>query len=240
MADLTFLQQKPGTIDAINRHYEEERRPRHHLGLSQAGHECKRLLWYTHQGYEGKAIEGRVLRLFQLGNLLEDQVVSDLRACGMILHGSQREVVFTQDGVTLRGHIDGIVNGLIEAPKTPHLFECKSANDKKFKELVKLASYQLWNIVYYWQVQIYMLGLGLKRAVVFVYNKNDSELYMERIRLEKEATIEKLNSVFEAITSPVVPDRLCPRADFYLAKWCSYYDRCFGCAKKKKAQVGLW
>jgi hypothetical protein len=231
MADLSFLQEQPGTLDAINLWYESQRKPRHHLGLSQAGHKCKRYLWYTHNGHEGKSIEGRILRLFQLGNVLEDQVVFDLRACGFFISQSQREVVFTQDGIELRGHIDGIIEGLIESPATPHLFECKSASKKKFEELLKKASYRAWNETYYWQVQVYMLGLKLKRAAVFVYCKDDSRMYYERIKLDREATIDKLNNIFEAITSPVEPERACPRADNFEAKWCDYYKECFGGGK---------
>lgn len=241
MADLSFLQQIPGTVDLINGAYETARKPRGYLGLSQAGHPCKRYLWYMHNGHIGKAIEGRVLRLFQLGNVIEDQVIADLRTAGCVVTDQQREVVFTQEKTRLVGHIDGIVKGLVEAPETEHLFECKSANKKKFDGLLKLGSYEQFNEIYYWQVQFYMLGLGLKRAAVFVYCKDDSRLYMERIRADKEATVEKLQSVFEAITSTVEPERLCPRADYYEAKWCDFHGICFGCADAViTEQNGLW
>lgn len=229
MADLTFLEEQPGTVDAVNLDYEARRVPRDWLGLSQAGHECKRYLWYTHNGYQGKPIEGRVLRLFQLGNVIEDQVIADLMSAGVRHYAGQREVKFTQDGVELVGHIDGIVEGLIESPATPHLFECKSASDKKFRELVKLGDYEKWNPVYGFQVQAYMLGLKLKRAAVFVYNKNTSEMKLFRVKLRREETIKKLQGIFEAITSPVKPDRKCPRADYYKAKWCDFREICFGC-----------
>lgn len=228
MADLSFLQQQPGTVDAVNLYYEAHRKSRRRLGLSQAGHKCKRFLWYTHKGYDAAPIEGRILRLFQLGNLLEDQVVSDLRACGFRIHGEQRQVVFTQDDIKLVGHIDGIIEGLIESPATPHLFECKSASKKKYDELIKKGSCRAWNEVYYWQLQFYMLGLKLKRAATFVYCKDDSRLYFERVKLDKEASIAKLQSIFEAITSPIEPERSCPRPDYYEAKWCPYYAVCFG------------
>jgi len=228
MADLSFLEQQPGTVQAVDLWYESSRRQRRHLGLSQAGHPCKRYLWYVHNGYQAAEIEGRVLRLFQLGNLLEDQVVADLRVCGFTISQQQREAVFTQDKLRLVGHIDGIIEGLIEAPVTPHLFECKSASKKKFDELIKLGSYRKWNETYFWQVQFYMLGLKLKRAAAFVYCKDDSRLHMERIRLEKEETIERLQSVFAAIGSETEPERMCPRADHYSAKWCPYYQTCFG------------
>lgn len=228
MADLSFLQQQPGTLDAINLWYESQRKPRGYLGLSQAGHDCPRCLWYRHQGYDDNPIEGRILRLFQLGNVIEDQVVADLRACGFSIYHQQREVVFTQEVVTLRGHIDGIIEGLIESPAIPHLFECKSASKKKFDELLKCGSYAKWNPVYAWQVQFYMLGLKLKRAAVFVYCKDDSRMYFERIKIDKEATIERLQWIFDSITQVEPPERKCKRADSWDAKWCDFYAECFG------------
>jgi len=238
MADLSFLQSQPGTVDAINLWYESQRRPRGYLGLSQAGHDCGRFLWYAHHGYAGKPIEGRILRLFQLGNVIEGQMVADLRACGFTVYHQQREVVFTQGDIRLVGHIDGIVEGLIESPATPHLFECKSASKKKFDELVKLGSYAKWNPVYTWQVQFYMLGLKLKRAAVFVYNKDNSSLYFERIKLDKEATIERLQWIFDAIGQAEPPERKCKRADAWDAKFCDFYGECFPmCGVPQK---GLW
>ena len=225
MTDLTeFL---PGTVEAIDAFYEANLEPRTRLGLSECGNKCTRRLWYKHIGDPGKQPEGRVLRLFQLGNILEEQVIADLKAAGVNHHSDQKEVVFELDDTVLTGHIDGIVEGLLEAPKTPHLFECKTASLKKFTELQKKGSYRDWNEVYFWQVQFYMLGLNLSKAAVFVYCKDDSRLYMERIPLNKEATVKKLQEVFRAITAPTPPERLCPNASWFEAKWCPYYTRCF-------------
>lgn len=238
MASLEFLQEA-GTLAKIDQAYVQQRKPRGYLGLSQAGHPCKRHLWYEHNGYESEPIDGRVLRLFQLGNLIEDQVIADLSLIGCLVYHQQREVVFTQDGVRLVGHIDGIVIGLHESPNTPHIFECKSASKKKFDELLKAGSYEKFNEVYFWQVQFYMLGLGLKRAAAFVYCKDDSRLYMERIKLRKQETVDRLASIFEAVTSPIEPDRLCPRADNYQAKWCKFKGVCWGGKSKSNGEY-LW
>jgi len=240
MADLSFLETEPGTLQAIDLWYEAQRTHRGYLGLSQAGHDCPRWLWYQSHGYTGSEIEGRVLRLFQMGNMVEDQVVADLRACGFTVRDQQREVVFTQDGVRLVGHIDGIVEGLIESPATPHLFECKSANKKKFDELKKLGSYRKWNSVYFWQLQFYMLGLKLTRAAVFVYCKDDSRMYLERLKLDKEATIERLQSIFTSISAATPPGRLCKRADAWQAKFCSFCGPCWNNGVRGVRQAGEW
>ena len=239
MGNLAFLNEQ-STVALINSAYEQKRQPRQRLGLSQAGHECKRFLWYTHQGFVGSKPDGRVLRLFQLGNVIEDQVIADLSIAGCQVFHQQREVMFTQDGVELVGHIDGIVKGLVESPETPHLFENKSASKKKFDELLKAGSYGKWNPIYYWQTQFYMLGLKLKRAAAFVYCKDDSRLYMERIKLDRDATIKRLQRVFEAITAPMEPERLCKRADHYESKWCPHYERCFGITTKTEQVVFPW
>ena len=239
MVGLTsVLSDIPTTIKALDAWYEADNTPRTRLGLSQAGHECKRFLWYCHNGFVGDQPEGRILRLFQLGNILEDQTIMDLKLAGVYHHSCQKEVKFSQDDVVLTGHIDGIVEGLIEAPVTPHLFEHKTCSRKKYDELIRKGSYHAWNEVYFWQVQFYMLGLKLKKAAVFVYCKDDSRLYLERIKLERDATFKKLRSVFEAINSSIEPDRACPRVDFYKAKWCSHYKTCFNLHKPKAWGTG--
>jgi CRISPR/Cas system-associated exonuclease Cas4 (RecB family) len=215
------------TVDAINADYEARNVPRSRLGLSQAGHQCKRCLWYTHHGFPAKQPEGRVLRLFQLGNILEDQTIIDLKSAGVLHHSNQKEVRHSRGDITLTGHIDGIVEGLLESPETPHLFEHKTCSLKKYNELLKCGSYQKWNETYYWQVQFYMLGLKLTRAAVFVYCKDNSALYMERIKLDRQATIDKLHAVFDAISEAVPPKRSCPTQAWHEAKWCNYYDECW-------------
>ena len=224
MADLSFLAET-GTVARIDRAYEAANKPRTHLGLSQCGHECPRYLWYMHHGFVGEQPEGRVLRLFSLGNAIEDEIIAGLRLAGCTVTDQQREVKFTQDGVELLGHIDGVVEGLEESSQ-PHLFEAKSCNAKRFKELQKHGDYRKFSETYYWQVQVYMLDLGLKRAAAFIYNKDTSELMMVRVRLDREATIEKLRQIFETITGEL-PERSCPREDYYKARFCNYRELCF-------------
>lgn len=224
MADLSFLAET-GTVARIDRAYEAANKPRAHLGLSAAGDPCARKIWYMHRGHVGEQPFGRVLRLFSLGNAIEDEIIAGLRLAGCIVTDQQKEVRFTQDGVELLGHIDGIVTGLEESSQ-PHLFEAKSCNAKRFKELQKHGDYRKFSEAYFWQVNFYMLGLGLKRAAAFIYNKDNSELMMVRVRLDREATTEKLQQIFETITGEL-PERSCPREDYYKAKFCNYREICF-------------
>ena len=40
-------------------------------------------------------------------------------------------------GGHLRGHLDAVVQGLLEAPKTPHVWDCKTSKAEKFRAVVK-------------------------------------------------------------------------------------------------------
>ena len=232
--DLTKIIKTNRTVDKIDAYYESSNKPRSRLGLSAIGHKCMRYLWYTHHGYQQEQPPGRVLRLFQLGNILEDQIVSDLMAAGYLVGNNQKEVEIELYGIKLLGHIDGMITRLQESKKT-HLLEIKTAGEKSYKKLIKAGSYEEWNQVYKMQVQVYMLGLKLERCLAIVYNKNDSSLYTERIRFDRDWIFGKLPGIFQAIGQTGPPERNCPRSDWYEAKWCNFYDICW---KKQEVNNG--
>jgi len=232
MADLSFLNETT-SIAAIDADYEARYKPRNRLGLSQCGHICDRWLWYKHNGVQAEPPNGRVLRLFQLGNLLEDQLAIDLMSAGFTIHSQQKYVEFTQDNLRIRGSVDGIIEGLIESNK-PHLWECKSMASKGFSKLLK-DGYEAYNPQYKAQLHCYMMGLKLNRAYVTVYNKDTSKLYAERIKLDRKFAHATLQRVFDIMGTSVAPERACPRQDWYEAKWCDYRDLCWN-----QQAVSVW
>lgn len=226
MADLHAQINQCSVAKRIDDCYVEKRQSRDRLGVSQLGHHCERWLWYVHNKHAPKPLPGRILRLFKLGELIEDQTVRDLEQAGYRVWGRQQEVSFTDGELRLTGHIDGFVSGLDESKKN-HLWECKSAKNTEFNKLVKLGSYEKWKPVYKAQVHLYMLGTCTNRALVTVYSKNDSELYTERIKLDREYAIGKLADAFNAIKQVDPPERSCPNAKWFEAKFCDYYNICW-------------
>ena len=226
MVDLKGIidQGSPGKV--VEEYYHSNQTSRDYLGLSECGHECKRYLWYRHNGYTPSPIDGRVLRLFQLGNLIEDQAIADLRSVGLTVTDQQKEVTFEHNGITLRGHVDGVITGLVESSK-PHLWECKSASSKQFQKLYRLGRYEEWNPKYRGQLQVYMLGLKLNRALVWVECKDDSRIYTERVRLDKEFAINLLQDVFAAISMEDPPERACPSMSWWQSKFCNFNEVCW-------------
>lgn len=226
MANLTEILNQNSVVSVINNWYEDNYQPRTTLGLSEIGHQCHRYLWYIHNGYTKGKSSGQKLRLFEFGKSIESLVIKDLINAGYQVHSQQEEIFFELNGIKLYGHIDGKIEGLSESKQT-HVLEIKSCNDKAFKSLLKIRSYEQWQPKYKGQIQVYMLGCELKRALTIVYNKNTSEMYSERIRLDKEYAVNLLSDVFQAIGRKESPLRLCPKAEWYEAKWCDFYKECF-------------
>jgi len=225
MTNIAEVVNKVSTISIIDFTYERKFKQRRRLGLSQVGHSCGRFLWMKHRGYDEPVPSGRVLRLFEMGNMVETAMVADLTSAGFVITDSQKHVEFTMDGITLTGSIDGIITGLVESGQ-PHLFECKSMGAKGFKKLLK-DGYEAYSDVYKVQIHAYMLGLGLKKAFVTVYNKDTSELYQERIDIKEDWIIGRLQDVFKAIAQESPPERHCPDADNFEAKFCPFYKECW-------------
>ncbi|MDP8228358.1 MAG: hypothetical protein P9M15_02770, partial [Candidatus Electryoneaceae bacterium] len=128
----------PPTVQAIYDVYEDERGGfRSHLGGSIIGRECERELWYSFRWCTVPQYSGRVLRLFETGQLAEERFIENLRSVGVEVHDQDEETGmqygFTDFGGHFAGSIDGVALGIIEAPKTWHLLEFKTYNDKRFK-----------------------------------------------------------------------------------------------------------
>lgn len=67
-------------------------------------------------------------------------------------------------GGHIRGKCDAKAIGVPEAPKTEHLCEFKSSNDKSYEEIVKKGCKEA-KPLHYGQVQIGMHAFGLTRAL---------------------------------------------------------------------------
>lgn len=174
----------PTTINAIEEYYEKNAdKPRHHLGCSQIGHKCDRYLWYSFRWAVIEKFEGRMLRLFNVGHHFETLIIKNLRSIGVDIRSSQDRVGF---GSHVSGSVDGIIHsGLPESPTKKHVAEFKTHSQKSFDTLKK-DFVQKAKPLHYVQMQTYMLGLKIDRAFYIAINKNTSELYTERVKLDKE------------------------------------------------------
>lgn len=225
---------------------------RPHLGASQIGAPCTRALWYGFRWSKRQQFSGRMLRLFETGQLAEARFIDELRSIGCEVSegpapGEQWRV--SSLGGHFGGSMDAACLGLPEAPKTWHCCEFKTHNAKSFKELsekgVEKAKPQ-----HYAQMQIYMALTGMERALYLASNKDTDELYSERVHADADAAKKLIDRAELIIYSEEPPPKISNDPAFFQCKFCDYSGICHGtdaplptcrsCAHVTPERNGCW
>lgn len=202
------------TVEAIYRSYElrDQHDERSYLGMSVLGEECERRLWYGFRwAHAAETFNGRKLRLFDTGHREEARLIEDLRAIGCVVHDVDQETrlqwsVETANGHA-KGHLDGVVEGIPDAPKTPHVFEAKTHSAKSFRELVR-AGVRIAKPMHYAQMQAYMHLTGLTRALYLAVEKDTDTIHGERIEYDAEFSLRLMAKAARIISSDRAPAKL--------------------------------
>lgn len=203
------------TVEAIYKTYENQpQSERSYLGASTFGTECLRAHWYSFRlAAPPEQLTGRKLRLFQTGHREEERIIADLRAAGFEV--SSQQMKFSALGGHMRGHLDGVVNGIPEAPRARHVLEIKTHNDKSFKDLLK-NSVAKSKPGHYYQMQLYMHHLGFDRALYVAVNKNDDTLYTERVEYDGATANRLMKRAERIIGEHTAP----PKMETFACAWC--------------------
>ena len=197
--------------------------PRGYPGMSGTGEECLRKQQFEHYFVAKGKIQARTQRIFNIGHLFEEVFYKEARAIGCKIYGDQQDLVLL-DG-KLSGHCDGIIEGLPESPKTPHILELKALNNKSFND-TKKKGVKISKPLYYAQVQQYMKATKLNRAMFVAINKDTCEYHMERIHYNGTYTRELLEKKLDVFESEMLLPRISERKNFYKCGWCQYKDIC--------------
>ncbi|MCG7507087.1 oxidoreductase [Mesorhizobium retamae] len=216
----------PSTVAAIYAAYEAANEHYDSLGISvgESGTECDRALWYTFRWISAREhIDGRKLSIFRTGDRWEEVLVSDLERIGVEVYGQQDRIRLA-DG-HIRGKCDGKAMGVPEAPKTEHLCEFKSSNDKNFKEIVAKGCKEA-KPLHYAQCQLGMHYFGLSRCLYLVVNKNDDSRYSERINYDIEYCLRLIARCERIIFSAVPPSGICTKPDDFRGRFCKHNAVC--------------
>lgn len=222
---MVMIPKQETTMSLINSGISEIGVGRGYMGLSGIGEECIRKLQYSFRMAFNRTITNRVGRIFRTGDLAEDFIIADLNRIGIEVWDQQFEVVgFAGHWL---GHIDGRCIGVIESPKTPHLLELKTYNQRRFNAVCKHGVLKN-DPGYYDQVQIYMYYLKYKRSLFVAYSKNTSEYYVERIKIDSER-IQKLIKRQQIILFEEYPAKRIGSnsPDFFKCKMCDASELCF-------------
>lgn len=214
----------PSTIGLIDEYYEKNiEKPRPHLGCSIIGHKCDRYLWYSFRWAFIEKHEGRMKRLFNVGHQFEPIIIKDLRDVGVDIRSPQTRVNF---GCHVAGSLDGVIySGLTESPNKKHIAEFKTHSEKSFNELVK-SGVEKAKPLHYVQMQAYMLGTEIDRAFYIAINKNTSELYSERIRLDRVVAEKHVARAKRITMMDRMPEPMSADPTWYECQYCHAKGMC--------------
>lgn len=201
---------------------------RTYLGGSVIGKPCERALWYEFRwAHDAQAFDGRMLRLFGMGHSEEARMIEWLKLAGIHVAGAAEDgqIGVEACGGHFRGHLDGVLLGVVEAPKTEHLLECKTHSAKSFAQLVK-HGVAISKPEHMAQMQVYMHLRGLTRAFYLAENKDTSELYAERVNYDPAQAAALLAKAERVIFSDEPPARISEDPDSFACRFCPSILQC--------------
>lgn len=209
---------------------------REYVGASSIGGECLRAIQLGYAGVpiDAGRMEGKVLRIFQVGHVFEDEVARWLIAAGFDLEVVNPETGkqwgFSVLGGKGKGHLDGIVRGGPIPMEYPAMWECKALNDKGWQE-VKKKGLAIAKPTYAAQVALDQAYLGLKNPALFtMLNKNTEELHHELIEFDPGLAQQMSDRMAQVVTA-TARQELLPRAfnapTHFKCSWCDFNKSCW-------------
>jgi hypothetical protein len=211
--------------------------PRDYLGASRLGLPCERALQYEFLNAPvdpGRAPDGRLLRIFERGHVMEACMAGWLRSAGFDLRthkANGAQFSFSALSGRLQGHIDGVLVAGPEGFAYPALWENKCVGAKSWRALVKdrLARAKP---VYHAQIVLYQAYLQLHEhpALFTAVNADTMEIYTELVPFDA-ALAQRLSDRAVKIVSASDAAEMLPRSfqdrTHFECRFCNWQSRCW-------------
>lgn len=250
----SFRKWQKQVLPHIGDAYSEDQFPfRRHMGASLIGRDCDREIWYGFRWSTLTKHEGRILRLFNRGHLEEGRFISMLLMIGCMVY--QQDENGNQFTITdAGGHFGGSGDGLIEnCPDIENgqtiLGEMKTHSDKYFKKLVKVGVKEA-KPEHYVQMQVYMRKMGYPACLYMAVNKNDDDIHLEIVNLDRIIADNHIIRANNLIFSNSPPKRINESPGFWKCRFCDHketchsdlppYITCRSCIHSLATQNGTW
>lgn len=211
------------------------------VGASSVGNECTRRGWYSFRWTSPVVIGSTGLLAINDGHRSEEVMAELLRGVeGVELWTEDPNVPGAQINFELVdghfvGKLDGIIVGILQAPKTPHVWEHKAVNQKKFDKLKKdiekfgeKQALEQWDVTYFAQAQMYMHGMKLDRHYLTVSTPGVRDFVSVRTEYQKSRAEMYEGRAQGIVFASGIPSKISGDPAFYGCKWCDHSDVCHG------------
>ena len=239
-----FHEKVTAIVDAALQAENAGHEKRRYLGGSRLGVSCERALQFEYVDAPvdvGAEFPGRTLRIFEVGHALEDLAIRWLRLAGFDLYTRNREggqFGFSVADGRIQGHLDGVIaNAPSDLGLTfPMLWECKTMNDKHWRETVK-KGVAVTKPVYAAQIAVYQAymepaipGICTNPALFTAINKDSQELWFELVPFDA-ALAQRMSDRAVKVTRATEAGEQLPRIanepGYFECKFCSWANRCW-------------
>lgn len=233
----TLPQPTDPTLEAADRRLEalQERRHSNRLGASQIGHECERALWYAFRWMTEIFFDAATLKRFRDGHDGEAEIIRRLQSVEgieMPEEGKQHETTECDGHFVSR--IDGVILGLLQAPKTYHTFEAKVTSEENLKKLEKAKeevgekdALKKWNSVYWAQAIIGTYLEGLTRHYLVAGSPGVRREVSVRTNNDTVEALKLLAKARRVIYATQPAERI-GDATFFRCRMCDHAGLCHG------------
>lgn len=208
-----------------------------YLGASQLGGSCERAIQYDYSRVPadpGREIDGRILRIFERGHLIEARMATWLRRAGFKLRTGNRQrkqIGFSTLDGQFQGHIDGIFTHGPAPLQYPCLWENKCLGAKYWREIEK-KGLSVARPEYAAQIAIYQAYLELHEhpALFTAVNADTMEIYAELVPFEANLAQRISDRAAKIITATQAKETL-PRpfadSSYFECRMCAWQNKCW-------------
>lgn len=211
--------------------------PRGYLGMSGINKDCQRAVWYDFHWCSEGNMQASGIKAIQDGFAGEVVMAERLRKVPGIQLWTEgedgKQIACESLSGHFRGHLDGVILGLLQSPRTAHVWEHKQVNEKKFKalhdlimELGEKFALAEWDPIYFGQAQLYMHHQRLSRHYLTVSTPGGRKQIACRTEYQRdvaEAIMARAKTIIEAEVPPV---RLSNDPAYYQCGWCRHKAIC--------------
>ena len=163
---------------------------------------CPRQGWYVHKGTQpDEPLAGRARFVFWFGDVVETAVLGLARMAGCPVSDFQREVPMEIANVPMVGHIDA----LLQDKDGPVVVDVKSMSSVGFKMWKENGPSN--DFGYVDQLQAYMRGLDIQRALFVCVNKEQGHLAEYEIGRNDEMFVPRAEAYVRQATQATEPER---------------------------------
>lgn len=214
----------------------QDRSRRKYLGMSAVGGECERKLWLGFRWAAQEVFDAPTLKRFEDGHRTEDLIIARLKAVEGIeivdRDADGGQIACIDFGGHFRGHLDWMMLGLLQAPKTWHVGEMKASAkigelERHKERLGEKNALLAWNQTYYGQAQLYMHYQGVDRHWLVCTTPGGREWTSCRTDYDPVYAMKMKAKAERVIFSDEAPERI-GDATNWICRWCHLSPICHG------------